>query len=98
MRITLPGIVMLANPMQPENAEEPILVTLLGIVMLASSLQLEKAEVSMLVTLHGIVMLFRLLQSENTEDPMLVPPVIVTSLTVLGIFPDSASGIVKYSK
>jgi hypothetical protein len=38
MLVTLGGIVMLVRPVQPENAESPILVTLLGIVMLVTEL------------------------------------------------------------
>ena len=43
MLVTLSGIVMLVNPLQPEKAEVPMLVTLSGIVMPVSPLQLEKA-------------------------------------------------------
>jgi hypothetical protein len=39
MLVTLEGIVMLVNPLQPEKAESPMLVTLEGIVMLVNPLQ-----------------------------------------------------------
>ena len=39
MLVTLEGIVMLVNPLQPLNAEVPMLVTLEGIVMLVIPLQ-----------------------------------------------------------
>ena len=45
--------------MQPENAEEPMLVTLSGIVILVSLVHPQNAEPPMLVTLSGIVMLVR---------------------------------------
>ena len=45
---------MLVSPVQPLNAERPMLVTLLGIVMLVSPLQSSNAELPMLVTLLGI--------------------------------------------
>jgi len=48
--------------LQPQNAEEPMLVTLSGIVILVKLLQPENAEEPMLVTLSGIVMLAKLLQ------------------------------------
>ena len=40
MLVTLFGIVKLARPLQPENAEYPMLVTPFGIVTLVSPLQL----------------------------------------------------------
>jgi hypothetical protein len=55
------GIVTLVRPLQPENAELPMLVTLLGIVRLVRPLQPENAELPMLVTLFGIVTLVNLL-------------------------------------
>ena len=39
MLVTLGGIVMLASPLQPSNADSPMLVTLGGIVTLESPLQ-----------------------------------------------------------
>ena len=45
---------MLVKPVQPENAEPPILVTLLPIVTLVKTLQLENAQAPILVTLSGI--------------------------------------------
>jgi hypothetical protein len=39
MLVTLEGIVMLVNPLQPEKAKSPMLVTLEGIVMLVNPLQ-----------------------------------------------------------
>ena len=33
MSVTLFGIVILVNPLQPENAETPILITLSGIIV-----------------------------------------------------------------
>ncbi len=43
MRVTLFGIVTLVKPLQPENAEDPMLVTLFGIVTLVKPLQPENA-------------------------------------------------------
>ena len=40
MLLTLVGIVTAVRPMQPENAELPMLVTLLGIVTLCMPMQL----------------------------------------------------------
>ena len=56
------GIVTLVRPVQPENAEFPMLVTLLGIVTLVRPVQPLNAETPMLVTLLGIVTLVRLAQ------------------------------------
>ena len=55
MLVTELGIVMLASPVQPENASSPMLVTELGMVMLASPVQPSNAELPMLVTELGIV-------------------------------------------
>jgi hypothetical protein len=44
------GNVMLVNPLQPLNAEAPMLVTLEGIVMLVNPLQPENAEAPILIT------------------------------------------------
>ena len=60
--VTLSGIVMPVNPVQPENALSPMLVTPSGIVMLVNPVQPENAELLMLVTLSPIVMLVKLLQ------------------------------------
>ena len=46
---------IVVSPVQPENAEMPMLVTLDGIVMLVSPVQSLNAEFPMLVTLDGIV-------------------------------------------
>ena len=43
MLVTELGMVMLASPVQPLNAECPMLVTELGIVMLASPVQFSNA-------------------------------------------------------
>ena len=40
MLVTLPGIDMLVRPLQPSNADSPMLVTPLPIVTLVSPLQL----------------------------------------------------------
>ena len=42
MLVTLPPIVTLVSPVQPEKASSPMLVTLSGIVMLVSLVQPEK--------------------------------------------------------
>jgi hypothetical protein len=55
--VTLEGIVMLVNPVQPEKVPSPMLVRPEGIVMLVNPLQPLKAPSPMLVTLEGIVML-----------------------------------------
>ena len=39
MLVTLPGMVTLVRPVQPENAQPPMLVTLAGIVMLVRLVQ-----------------------------------------------------------
>ena len=57
-----PVNLMLVNPVQPEKADDPMLVTPEVIVMLVNPRQPEKAESSMLVTLEGIVMLVNPLQ------------------------------------
>ena len=46
-----------ANPLQPRNADPPILVTLSGIVALFNLSQYANAESPMRVTLSGIVTL-----------------------------------------
>ncbi len=59
-----------ANALQPEKAEFPILVTLFGIVIEVKPLQPEKAELSMFVTLLPIVSSVNVvffLNGENTE-------------------------------
>ena len=69
-----PGIVAVSKreALQPENAEDPMLVTLSGIAMLVSPLQPENAQSPMLVTLPGIVTLVSPLQPENALAPMFV--------------------------
>ena len=47
-------MVMLVSPVQPENAEFPILVILLDMVMLVSPVQPENAEDPMFVTLYSV--------------------------------------------
>ena len=59
------GIVILVSPLQPLNADSPILVTPLGIVILVSELQPSNADIPILVTLFGIVILVSLLQPLN---------------------------------
>ena len=59
------GIVMLVSPVQPENANSPMLVRLYPSVMLVSPLQLENAKIPMLITLSGIVMLISPVQPKN---------------------------------
>ncbi len=44
MLVTLSGMVTLVKPVQPENAEAPILVTLSGIVTLVKPVQPLKAD------------------------------------------------------
>ena len=52
-------MVMLVNPLQPENAELPMLVTLSGMVMLVKPLQPENAPFPILFTLLSfVIMLF----------------------------------------
>ena len=55
MLVTLPGIVTLVSPEQPEKASQPMLVTPLPIVTLVSPVQPTKALSPILVTLSGIV-------------------------------------------
>ena len=50
MLVTLSGIVTLVSPLQPLNAEDPMLVTPLPIVTLVRPLQFSNAEDPMLVT------------------------------------------------
>ena len=50
----------LVRPLQPSNAEDPMLVTLSGIVMLVRPLQPENALSLILVTPFGIVTLVKL--------------------------------------
>ena len=57
--------VMLVSPVQPLNAQLPMLITLSGIVMLDSPVQSENALPPMLVTLSGIVMLVSPVQPQN---------------------------------
>ena len=57
--------VMLVRPVQPENAEEPMLVTLSGIVMLVRLEQFENAPLPMIVTPLPIVTLVRFSQESN---------------------------------
>lgn len=54
MLVTPLGIVTEVKPLQPENAEPPILVTLSGIVIEVKPVHHENAELSMLVTPLGI--------------------------------------------
>ena len=58
------------SPLQPANAEDPMLVTLSGIVTLASPLQPKNASTPMLVTLSGIVTLVNPLHFLNAEFPI----------------------------
>ena len=44
MLVTLLGMVIVVKPVQPENAELPILVTPLGMVIEVKPVQLENAE------------------------------------------------------
>ena len=82
MLVTLFGIVMLVNPLQPWNAQSPMLVTLFGMVMLGSPSQSENAELPMLVTLFGMVMLVSSVQSQNAPAPMLVTPDSITTVFI----------------
>ena len=63
-------MVTLVRPLQPENAEYPMLVTLSPMVTLVRPLQPENAEPPMLVTLLPMATLVRPLQPENAEFPM----------------------------
>ena len=54
--------VMLVNPVQPKNAESPIVVTLDGSSMLVKPAQSWNANSPILVTLDGIVMLVKPVQ------------------------------------
>ena len=77
MLVTLLGIVMLVNPVQPEKASEPMLVTLSGIVMLVNPVQLLKAESLMLVplvmTISSIALLLHCFTTAETasEGPVI---------------------------
>ena len=55
MLVTLSGRVMLVNPVQPENADVPIVVKPTGITTFVSSVQPLKAKFPMLVTFGGNV-------------------------------------------
>ena len=55
MLVTLDGISMPVNPLQPENAKFPMLVTLDGISMLVNSLQPKNTSFPMLVTLISLI-------------------------------------------
>ena len=54
MLVTLFGMEMIVNPLQPEKAIFSMLVTLFGIVKFANPSQPEKADSPMVVTLLGI--------------------------------------------
>ena len=55
MLVTLFGRVILLNPVQPENAELPMVVKPLGITTFVSPVQPENAELPMLLTSGGNV-------------------------------------------
>ena len=55
--MTLEGMVMLVNPVQPQKAPLPIEVTLEGMVMLVNPVQSSNAYSPIEVTLEGIVTL-----------------------------------------
>jgi hypothetical protein len=69
---TLPFIVTLVKPRQPQKAHSPIDVTLLPIVILVKAKQLENAHPSINVTLFGIVTLIKPLQPLNAPYPISV--------------------------
>ena len=75
---------MLVKPLQPLNAQQPMLVTPSGIVTLVRPLQPSKVLPPMLVTPSGIVTLVRPLQPLNASLPM--------SVTLFGIFTETMSG------
>ena len=64
-------IATFVSPLQPENAEPPILLTLSGIVMLVKLVQPRNTEPPILVTPSGITTLVKPLQSWNVSFPML---------------------------
>ena len=66
------GMSMFVRPVQPLNAELPMLVTELPMVTLVRPVQPLNAELPMLVTELGIVTFVRPVQPLNAELPMLV--------------------------
>ena len=58
MLVTLPGIVIDVNLLQPKNVELPMLVTLFGMMIDVKLLQPENADSPMLVTLFGMMIDF----------------------------------------
>ena len=62
MLVTLDGMAMLVNPVQPSKAELPMLVTLSGMAMLVKPVQPWKTLGPMLVTLLGMAMLVKPVQ------------------------------------
>ena len=60
------------SPVQPLNAEPPMVVTLSGITTEVSEVHLENAPSPILVTLSGIVTEVSEVQPRNAYEPMLV--------------------------
>ena len=68
------GIVMLVKPVQPLNAESPIVVTLFGNEIFAKLVQLLNAELPIVVTLFGIVIFVKPVQPLNVKVLIVVTP------------------------
>ena len=82
MLVTLLGMVMFVNPLQPENALSPMLVMLLGIITLVNPLQPENAFFLILVipfsntTIRDVLLLF--FQGDDMADDISPCPVTLT--------------------
>ena len=68
---------MFVKPLQPENAELPMLVTLSGIVTLVKPLQPENAELPMLVPLvittsNAILLHCFAIEEAASEEPVIL--------------------------
>ena len=84
MFVKVEGKVTLVRPVQPENADEPML-TPSGMITLVRPVQPENADMPML-TPSGMVTLVRPEQSENADLPMLVTvKSLIPLFTLLGI-------------
>ena len=80
--LKLSGTYNARRPLQPENAELPMVVTLAGIATLVRPLQPENAEAPIFVTEPGIVTDARPLQPENAPSPIPVEPEVTTAFVM----------------
>jgi hypothetical protein len=68
MLATESGIVTLVRPLQPENADAPILVTESGIVTLVSALHPKKVSLMLVTPLEITAFVITLYDDENTDN------------------------------